>query len=80
LHIIDGIALLGSGAGGRVIEARPGGAIYTASGEEHWHGAAPDRFMARLGLMEGDNADAPQTTRGEKVTDDDYQAPGRSTR
>jgi quercetin dioxygenase-like cupin family protein len=79
LHIIDGIALLGS-RDGRVIEARPGDTIYTASGEEHWHGAAPDRFMAHLGLMEGDNADAPQTTWGEKVTDADYQASRASTR
>lgn len=39
LHIIDGIALLGS-RDGRVIEARPGDAIYAAPGEEHWRGAA----------------------------------------
>lgn len=78
LHIIDGIALLGSGDG-RVIEARPGDTIYMAPGEEHWRGAAPDRFMAHLGLMEGDNVDAPQTTWGE-VTGADYQACRTSTR
>ena len=31
LHILDGT----------VIEAHPGDTIYTAPGEEHWHGAAP---------------------------------------
>lgn len=79
LHIIDGIALLGS-RDGTVIEARPGDTIYTAPGEEHWHGATPDRFMAHLGLMDGDNSDAPQTTWGDQVTDADYQAPRKISR
>lgn len=74
LHILEGIALLGS-RDGTVIEARPGDTISTAAGEEHWHGAAPGRFMAHLALMEGDGSDEPQTTWGEAVTDSDYQAP-----
>jgi hypothetical protein len=36
--------------------------------------------MAHLGLMEGDDAGAPQTTWGEKVTDADYPAHRASTR
>jgi hypothetical protein len=79
LLIIDRIALLGS-RDGHVIEARAGDTIYTAPGEEHWHGAAPDRFMAHLGLIDGDNSDASQTTWGEKVTDADYEAHRTSTR
>jgi quercetin dioxygenase-like cupin family protein len=79
LHILEGIALLGS-RDGMVIEARPGDTIFTAPGEEHWHGAAPGRFMAHLVLMEGDNASAPQTIWGETVTDADYHAPRTSTR
>jgi quercetin dioxygenase-like cupin family protein len=74
LHILDGVALLGS-RDGTVIEARPGDTIYTAPGEEHWHGAAPSRFMAHLALMEGDGSEEPQTSWGEAVTDSDYQAP-----
>ena len=73
LHILDGVALLGS-RDGTVIEAHPGDTIYTAPGEEHWHGAAPGRFMAYLALMEGDGSDEPQTVWGEAVTDSDYQA------
>jgi quercetin dioxygenase-like cupin family protein len=46
----------------------------------HWHGAAPDRFMAHLVLMEGDGSDAPQTVWGEAVTDPQYQAPRTPTR
>jgi quercetin dioxygenase-like cupin family protein len=79
LHIIEGTALLGS-RDGTVIEAHPGDTIYTAPGEEHWHGAAPDRFMAHLVLMEGDDSDAPQTSWGGPVTDADYAAPRTSTR
>jgi quercetin dioxygenase-like cupin family protein len=73
LHILDGTALLGS-RDGTVIEAHPGDTIYTAPGEEHWHGAAPGRFMAHLVLTEGDSSDELQTTWGEPVTDSDYQA------
>ena len=73
LHILEGTALLGS-RDGTVIQAHPGDTIYTAPDEEHWHGAAPDRFMAHLVLMEGHGADAPQTSWGERVTDADYEA------
>ena len=79
LHILDGTALLGS-RDGTVIEAHPGDTICTAPGEEHWHGAAPGRFMAHLALMEGDGSDEPQTVWGEAVTDSDYQAPRTPTR
>ena len=78
LHIIEGIALLGS-RDGTVIEAHPGDTIHTAPDEEHWHGAAADRFMAHLVLMEGDGSDAPQTRWGEPVTDTAYQAPRTPT-
>ena len=79
LHVIEGIALLGS-RDGSVIEAHPGDTVYTAPGEEHWHGAAPERFMAHLILMEGDASDAPQTDWAEQVTDDAYRAPRTPTR
>ena len=79
LHILEGVALLGS-RDGTVIEAHPGDTICTAPGEEHWHGAAPGRFMAHLALMEGDGSDEPQTVWGEAVTDSDYQAPRTPTR
>ena len=79
LHILEGVALLGS-RDGTVIEGRPGDTICTAPGEEHWHGAAPDRFMAHLVLMEGDRSDEPQSVWAEAVTDSDYQAPRTTTR
>jgi len=78
-HVLDGTALLGS-RDGTVIEAHPGDTIYTAPGEEHWHGAAPGRFMAHLALMERDGSDEPQTVWGEAVSDSDYQAERTPTR
>jgi quercetin dioxygenase-like cupin family protein len=74
LHVLEGVALLGS-RDGTVIEGRPGDTIRTAPGEEHWHGAAPGRFMAHLALMEGDGSEEPPTAWGEAVTDFDYRAP-----
>ncbi|MFC4119855.1 cupin domain-containing protein [Nonomuraea zeae] len=55
--------------GGRLIEAHPGDIVHTPPGEEHWHGAAPDRFMIHLALWEGD-----ETTWLEHVSDAEYGA------
>lgn len=73
LHILEGVALLGA-RDGTVIEAHPGDTVVTAPGEEHWHGAVLDRFMAHLVLMDGDGGEAPQTAWGEAVTDAEYGA------
>lgn len=52
LHVTDGVGLV-QARGGEVIEIRPGDTIYTPPGEWHWHGAAPDHFMAHLAMWEG---------------------------
>jgi quercetin dioxygenase-like cupin family protein len=69
LYIVEGIALVQS-RGGDIIEARPGDIVHTPPGEEHWHGAAPDRFMTHLALWETDDA-----TWLEHVTDAVYDGP-----
>jgi len=80
LYIVEGIALIQS-RGGDLIEARPGDIIYTPPGEEHWHGAAPGRFMTHLALWEYPGPDgAPENTWLEHVTDDEYNRPRVSTR
>ena len=67
--------------GGEIVEAYPGDIIYTPPGEEHWHGAAPDRFMSHLGLWENPGPDgAPENTWLEHVTEADYRGPRVSTR
>ena len=41
-----------SGRGEDIQEIRAGDTIYTAPGEWHWHGAAPDHFMTHLAMWE----------------------------
>jgi quercetin dioxygenase-like cupin family protein len=71
LQVSQGVARAQS-RGGEEVAAHPGQAIYCPSGEEHWHGAAPDSFMEPLAML--DNADDPATTttRLEQVTDEEY--------
>ena len=52
---------------------RPGDRVFFEPGEEHWHGAAPDRFMAHLAMQEVDDSGSPVTW-GEHVTDEEYGA------
>ena len=61
LHIVSGTALV-QARGGEIVEVHPGETIYTPAGEEHWHGAAPDRFMTHLALWEGPGGGSTETT------------------
>jgi len=54
--------------GGDIVTIRPGDIVNFASGEWHWHGAAPDHAMSHLSLTEGD------TEWGDHVTDTEYQS------
>lgn len=45
------------------------GAVFP--GEDHWHGAAPARFMTHLAMLEVDD-DGNTATWGAQVTDDEY--------
>jgi quercetin dioxygenase-like cupin family protein len=74
LRIVEGVALIQS-RGAEIIEAHPGDVIWTPPGEEHWHGAAPGRFMIHLALWETDDA-----TWLEHVSDTEYNGPRVSTR
>jgi quercetin dioxygenase-like cupin family protein len=62
--------------GGPVEEIRPGDRVFFEPGEEHWHGAAPDRFMVHLAMQQVDDDGSPVSW-GEHVTDGEYgAAPG----
>jgi quercetin dioxygenase-like cupin family protein len=52
---------------------RPGDRVFFEPGEEHWHGAAPNRFMTHLAMLEVDHDDTPATW-GERLTDEEYAA------
>jgi quercetin dioxygenase-like cupin family protein len=57
--------------GGAVEEIRPGDRVYFEPDENHWHGAAPNRFMTHIAIQEADGSGSPVTW-GEQVTDDQY--------
>jgi quercetin dioxygenase-like cupin family protein len=61
--------------GGPIEVIRPGDRVFFEPGENHWHGAAPTRFMAHTAMQQADE-DGNIVHWGEHVTDDEYgQAP-----
>lgn len=60
--------------GGPIEVLRPGDRVFFEPGETHWHGAAPDRFMAHLAMLQTD-AEGVSVTWGNHVTDDEYAGP-----
>jgi quercetin dioxygenase-like cupin family protein len=52
---------------------RPGDRVYFEPGEDHWHGAAPGRFMTRIAMQEVDDQGSPVTW-GDHVTNAEYDA------
>jgi quercetin dioxygenase-like cupin family protein len=79
LHVVSGIALIGT-RDGTIIEAHPGETVTCPPGEEHWHGAAPDRFMEHLAMWEGRGDGTPETEWQEKITDEQYHGQRINTR
>jgi quercetin dioxygenase-like cupin family protein len=57
--------------GGPIEVIRPGDRVFFEAGENHWHGAAPDRFMLHLAIQEADESGSPVTW-GRHVTDEEY--------
>jgi len=60
--------------GGPVKEIRPGDRVFFEPGEEHWHGAAPDRFMTHLAMLQTDEA-GTSAAWGDHVTEEEYGRP-----
>ena len=63
--------------GGPIEAIRPGDRVFFEPGEEHWHGAAPDRFLTHLALLDVDD-DGNSAVWGEHVSDEEYEAPPAS--
>ena len=70
LYVTDGIGYV-AGRTGEIHEVRPGDVVYIEPGEEHWHGATLDRFMAHVALQEADD-DGQVVTWLDHVTEDEY--------
>ena len=76
IFVTEGLGLC-QRRGSLVEEIRPGDRVWFEPGEEHWHGAAPDRFMVHVAIQEVDEAGNPADW-GEHVTDAEYGAPRAS--
>jgi quercetin dioxygenase-like cupin family protein len=59
--------------GGPIEVIRPGDRVFFEPGEDHWHGAAPNRFMTHLAMVEVDD-EGTSATWGDHVTDEEYNA------
>ena len=59
--------------GGPIEVIRPGDRVFFEPGEEHWHGAARNRFMTHLAMLQVDD-EGNSATWGDHVTDEEYAA------
>jgi quercetin dioxygenase-like cupin family protein len=59
--------------GGSIEVIRPGDRVFFEPGEEHWHGAAPNRFMAHIAMLDVDD-EGNAATWGEHVSAEEYEA------
>jgi quercetin dioxygenase-like cupin family protein len=72
IYVLEGIGRA-QRRGGPLEVIRPGDRVFFEPGEEHWHGAAPDRFMTHLAMLDVDD-DGNSADWGEHVTDETYTA------
>jgi quercetin dioxygenase-like cupin family protein len=59
--------------GGSIEVIRTGDRVYFEPGEDHWHGAAPTRFMTHIAMLEVDE-EGNNAIWGDHVTDEEYAA------
>lgn len=74
IFVTEGVGLC-QREGGPIEEIRPGDRVFFEPGENHWHGAAPNRFMVHIAIQEADENGSPVTW-GEHVTDEEYADAG----
>jgi len=72
IFVTEGIGVCGR-RGGPVEVIRPGDRVYFEPGEEHWHGAAPTRFMTHFAMQEADDS-GTSATWGAHVSAEEYAA------
>src|SRR5438270_9519271 len=53
IFVTEGVGLV-QGRGGSIEVVRPGDRVFFEPGEDHWHGAASNRFMTHLSMVEVD--------------------------
>ena len=70
IYVLEGVGRC-QRRGGPVEEIRPGDRVVFEPGEDHWHGAAPDRFMLHVAIQDVDD-EGNSAVWAEKVTDAEY--------
>ena len=70
IFVTEGVGLC-QREGGSIETIRPGDRVFFEPGENHWHGAAPNRFMVHIAMQQNDDSGSPVTW-GRHVTDDEY--------
>src|SRR5687768_18166140 len=58
IYVTEGLGLC-QRRGGEIEVIRPGDRVFFEPGEEHWHGAASNRFMTHLAMQEADDSGSP---------------------
>jgi quercetin dioxygenase-like cupin family protein len=72
IFVLEGVGRCGR-RGGPVEEIRAGDRVFFEPGEEHWHGAAPSRFMLHVAIAQADD-EGSVVAWGEPVSDAEYDA------
>ena len=72
IWVTEGVGLC-QREGGPVEEIRPGDRVFFEPGENHWHGAAPNRFMTHIAFQQADD-EGKVVDWGEHVNDAEYVA------
>jgi quercetin dioxygenase-like cupin family protein len=72
IYVTEGVGLC-QRRGGPIEVIHPGDRVFFEPGEDHWHGAAPNRFMTHVAMVEVDDQ-GNSATWGEHVSDEEYDA------
>jgi quercetin dioxygenase-like cupin family protein len=72
IFVIEGVGRC-QREGGPVESIKPGDRVFFEPGENHWHGAAPNRLMTHIAMHQVDEQGSAVTW-GEHVSDEQYGA------
>jgi len=72
IWVTEGVGLC-QRRGGKIEVIRPGDRVFFEPGEDHWHGAAPKRFMTHTAMQQADDQGSVVTW-GDHVSDEEYAA------
>src|SRR5213595_3295930 len=74
IYVTEGIGLV-QRRGEPIEVIRPGDRVFFEPGEDHWHGAAPTRFMTHIAIQQADESGSPVSWGAHVTNEQDGQAP-----